>query len=186
MIIEYNAFSLKIGLSSSSILEKYNSEKNLAYVAKDKLIPYLTSVGFDEKNISIEQVTDDIKVLGTILSVSIDGVKEFPQNELFRQDSKIIIYISSSNRLNLKDLVLDAVKDDKGNIGWKNVSYEYLKDMLERNGFKNITYNTIQERSMDRVNKIYSLTINGIIYDGGECYIQKDAPIIITYIKYVS
>ena len=108
---------------------------------------------------------------GDIVVVSVDGKEEFGKDAIFRPDSRIVIKLSSGNRVNATSIVEN----------WQIQNYEELKNSLQNMGISNVEIVSKPTIKRDDVDKIAAICIDDSIFESGECYINKEAEVKIEY-----
>lgn len=166
----------KITITYYSLYYKLNaSSYQLATQDVYSLQTLLKNTGFAEDNITVKEIYTGLKKAGTILSISVGEKTSFTADDIFKPDSKIVITISSWGRLDLQKIL--------NNIDWRNVSYTYLEDRLKENKYTDISVVSYENKDCPDIgnNSVRSIMINGEIYNGGECFVATNVPIVITY-----
>ena len=159
VITYYKIREVKIG---------YNADEfsGLTYI---DVLKKLEQRGFN--NIRPQELTDGWLPGGTVTSVTIDGQSDFHNNTVVEVTVPIVISYSSENRIYIRDLLQ----------GWSHLDYNIVRSTLEDSGFTNIDCIEEPTSNKDQDNQTFSININDKEYHDEECYLPKDAHIIITY-----
>ena len=132
----------------------------------------LTELGFTD----IKMVADDSgwKKDDTILEMTVDDQVAFEKGKYYKPETKIIIYYSSQNRIDVSP-VLE---------GWDSSKYQDVQRDLKDAGFTNITVDDVDGSSKDHDQLVAKILLNGQEYYGGDCFLPASAPIVITHYTY--
>lgn len=129
----------------------------------------LKDAGF--KNISRKQNDSGWLENNHVISVTIDNSDRYHKGSYRKPDASVIITYSGGDRVYVTNL-LD---------GWQSTEYYEIENILKDAGFTNISLK--EEATFDRqADKLTaSITLDGNSYTNENCYLSKNAPIIISY-----
>lgn len=132
----------------------------------------LTELGFTD----IKMVADDSgwKKDDTILEMTVDDQVAFEKGKYYKPETKIIIYYSSQNRIDVSPVLED----------WDSSKYQDVQRDLKDAGFTNITVDDVDGSSKDHDQLVAKILLNGQEYYGGDCFLPASAPIVITHYTY--
>ena len=165
-----------IGIISyqNSIKDKQKSPYSSADVvgkSRETIIAGFTDAGFNKVEV-VEDISGWLPD-GQVTGVSIGKNDSFTKGQYYPEESKIVIRYSSSKRIEVGQYL----------VKWSENSPETVLSELKRAGFTKVSIQEVDTTSKGRGGKISELNINGLAYQTGDCYIPKNAPIIIS--KYV-
>ena len=157
--VSYYVYQISIGDNSESFIGKdYKTvEKNL----KDS--------GFND--VRTEEIKSGWAKDNTVVKLTVNGEEDYESNSTYNPNAKIVVQYSSSGRINATSCFSD----------WQNTNYQKVKSNLDKAGFTNVKMIEKITDVPENDELISKITINNSAFSGGECYIQKDAPIYIDY-----
>jgi len=159
--IEISYYTLKITIGSS----------NAQYMGQDynNVVDSLKEDGFT--NVQTEEVKTGWAKGNSVISVMINNSTSFDIGQTYEPGVKIVVKYSSNDRVE----VTNRFKD------WKTTNYSTVQSALKSAGFTNVTVVAKDTSDKSQNQMIASLTFNGEAYTGGDCFLQKSAPIVIEY-----
>ena len=161
--IEISYYTLKISIGSS----------NAQFIGQDynDVVDSLKEDGFT--NVQTEEVKTGWAKGNSVISVMINNSSSFDIGQTYDPGVKIVVKYSSNDRVE----VTNRFKD------WKTTNYSTVQSALTSAGFTNVTVVPKDTTDKSQNQMIASLTFNGEVYTGGDCFLQKSAPIVIEYYK---
>ena len=161
--IEISYYTLKISIGSS----------NAQYIGQDynDVVDSLKEDGFT--NVQTEEVKTGWAKGNSVISVMINNSSSFDIGQTYDPGVKIVVKYSSNDRVE----VTNRFKD------WKTTNYSTVQSALTSAGFTNVTVVAKDTTDKSQNQIIAGLTFNGEVYTGGDCFLQKSAPIVIEYYK---
>ena len=159
--IEISYYTLKISIGSS----------NAQYIGQDynNVVDSLKEDGFT--NVQTEEVKTGWAKGNSVISVMINNSSSFDIGQTYDPGVKIVVKYSSNDRVE----VTDTFKN------WKTTNYSTVRNALTSAGFTNVTVVARDTSDKSQNQMIAGLTFNGESYIGGDCFLQKSAPIVIEY-----
>ena len=159
--IEISYYTLKISIGSN----------NAQYVGQDynNVVDSLKEDGFT--NVQTEEVKTGWAKGNSVISVMINNSTSFEIGQTYEPGVKIVVKYSSNDRVE----VTNRFKD------WKTTNYSTVQSALKSAGFTYVTVVAKDTSDKSQNQMIASLTFNGEAYTGGDCFLQKSAPIVIEY-----
>lgn len=157
--VSYYVYQISIGNNSEDFIGKdYKTVENT-----------LKESGFS--NVRTEEISSGWAKKGAVTKLTVNGEDNYKNNNTYDPDAKIVVQYSSGGRINATSCFSD----------WQNTNYSKVKANLDRAGFTNVKMieNITDVPSNDEL--ISKIKINNGTFNGGECYVQKDAPIYIDY-----
>ncbi len=136
------------------------------------LVSDLKDRGFT--NIWTKKVTDGWAEANSVVKVSIDGEEQYDPDEQLVPDTKIVIYYSSTDRIDVTDILSS----------WQTLDYEDLEKLLSDQGFNHIRLKEISTSDKERDRAVSWLRIYDKLYTSGSCSLPKNASIEISYFAY--
>lgn len=122
-------------------------------------------------NVVTQIINDGWAEGGSVLSVSVDGKTDYNSDSRFFDDTPIVVSYSSNNRRAATSIISN----------WVNKDRETIKNELQHAGFTSVSFEEIITWDKSQNYKLASISINGETYSSGDCYIQTNAPIVISY-----
>lgn len=159
--IEITYYVFKIGIGNDG--NEFVGQNYEAVVAS------LLGCGFT--NVTTEMIYTGWAKGNTVVGVNINNSDEYKSGDTFEPDAKIIVKYSSDDRV-------DATAFFEN---WNQKKYLDLQKSLKSNGFTNILNSDTSTKNKEYNNLVASITINNQNYISGDCYIQKNAKIVINY-----
>lgn len=158
-VAKYRSTRVKIPFDASSI-----SGRDLESVSKE-----LVEAGFE----NIHYVEDESGWFKdeTVIGVSIDNSDGYKEGSYIKPDVEVIVDYSSKDRIFVTSLLEN----------WEKLQYSEIEKVLTDAGFNNIVLQEIITSQPEQDNKIAGLDLNDSAFTNEECYLPKDAPIIISY-----
>jgi len=159
--IDITYFTLKITMSND----------NLSFVGQnyEDVVRSLTEDGFT--NVQTEQINTGWAEGNTVIAVTINNQTTYDADDVYAPDVKIVVKYSSDDRIDATTLLT----------GWNSKNYSDLQRSLRTAGFTNITVTATETEKKSNNLQVASISLNGQTFTGGDCYIQKNAPIQIKY-----
>lgn len=157
--VSYYVYQISIGNNSEDFIGKdYKTVENT-----------LKESGFS--NVRTEEISSGWAKEGAVTKLTVNGEDNYKNNNTYDPDAKIVVQYSSGGRINATSCFSD----------WQNTNYSKVKANLDKAGFTNVKMieNITDVPSNDEL--ISKIKINNGTFNGGECYVQKDAPIYIDY-----
>ena len=157
--VSYYVYQISIGNNSEDFIGKdYKTVENT-----------LKGSGFS--NVRTEEISSGWAKEGAVTKLTVNGEDNYKNNNTYDPDAKIVVQYSSGGRINATSCFSD----------WQNTNYSKVKANLDKAGFTNVKMieNITDVPSNDEL--ISKIKINNGTFNGGECYVQKDAPIYIDY-----
>ena len=108
------------------------------------------------------------------LCVTVDGQEQFYTNKGEYPEVPVVIYYTSSNRINITDILKK----------WKTSDYRSVSEALKKEGLSTIREVPVETTEKSADAKIISVEINGKKFASGDCYVSVDTPIVLTYYEY--
>lgn len=157
--VSYYVYQISIGNDSEEFLGK--DYKTVESTLKES--------GFS--NVRTEEISSGWAKEGSVTKLTVNGEENYKSNNTYDPDAQIVVQYSSGGRTNATSCFND----------WQNTNYSKVKANLDKAGFTNVkmTERITDVPSNDEL--ISTIKINNSTFNGGECYIQKDAPIYIDY-----
>lgn len=110
----------------------------------------------------------------SVVNVIVNGNTVYDAESLFVPDTSIVIEYSSNDRYDATSTISH----------WKEGNKDSLVYLLESAGFTNIIPRENDTEDLSVTDwSVSGLSVNSEVYTEGECYIQKNAPIIIDYYR---
>lgn len=161
--IEIAYYTLKIGISSG----------NAEFVGQDyqMVVNSLEEDGFT--NVQTEQVLNGWAKGNTVVDVTINNTTSYKASDTYSPDVKIVVKYSSNDRIEATQCFAN----------WAQKDYQSLQSTLKTLGFTNITVKEEETTSKTSNHLVASITLNKETYTGGDCFLQKTAPIVIEYYR---
>lgn len=161
--IEISYYTLKIGISND----------NAKFVGQDyqTVVEGLKKDGFT--NVQAEQVLNGWAKGNTVVDVTINNSTSYSESDTYAPDVKIVVKYSSNDRINATKCFTNLAQKD----------YQDLQSALKSLGFTNITVKEKVTTSKANNHRVASITLNKETFTGGDCYLQKTAPIAIEYYR---
>lgn len=159
--IEISYYTLKISIGSS----------NAQYIGQNynNVVDSLKEDGFT--NVQTEEVKTGWAKGNSVISVMINNSSSFDIGQTYDPSVKIVVKYSSNDRVE----VTNRFKD------WNTTNYSTVQSALKSAGFTNVTVVAKDTSDKSQNQMIAGLTFNGEAYTGGDCFLQKSAPIVIEY-----
>ncbi len=159
--IQIDYYSLRINVPNN----------NAAFVGQnyEQVVSSLREDGFT--NVQTEEIMSGWAKGNSVIAVTFNGKTDYDKDGSYPLDTKIVVKYSSNDRLDITQKVT----------AWSTLSYQELSQSLRSLGFTNITVRQTNTSEMSKNHLISSLTLNGEDFNGGECHLQKTAPIEIEY-----
>lgn len=159
--IDITYFTLKITVSND----------NLSLVGQnyENVVKRFTDDGFT--NVQTEQINTGWAEGNTVIAVTINNQTTYDADNVYSPDVKIVVKYSSDDRIDATTLLTD----------WNGKNYSEMQRSLRAAGFTNIIVTATETKSRDENQLIASISLNGQAFTGGDCFIQKNAPIQIKY-----
>lgn len=159
--IEISYYTLKISIGSS----------NAQFKGQDynKVVDSLKEDGFT--NVQTEEIKTGWARGNSVIAVMINNSSSFKVGQTYEPSVKIVVKYSSNDRVE----VTNRFKN------WKTTDYSTVRSALTSDGFTNVTVVAKDTTDKSKNQMIVSLTFNGEAYTGGDCFLQKSAPIVIEY-----
>lgn len=159
IVISY--YTLKISIGSS----------NAQFIGQDykNVVDSLKEDGFT--NVQTEEVKTGWAKGNSVISVMINNSSSFDIGQTYDPGVKIVVKYSSNYRID----VTNRFKD------WRTTNYSIVRNALTSVGFTNVTVVAKDTSDKSQNQMIAGLTFNGEAYTGGDCFLQKSAPIVIEY-----
>ena len=110
----------------------------------------------------------------TILKMTVNDLEAFEQGKYYKSDSKIIIWYSSQNRIDVSTILKD----------WDNSKYTDVQSTLKSSGFTNITIKDKDEFSKEKDRLVADVSLNGQKYNGQQWFVPTNTPIELTYYNF--
>lgn len=159
--ISISYYALKIGIGNDSA----------QFIGQDykSVVDSLKESGFT--NVQTEVINTGWAKGNTVIGVNVNNSDSYSSSDSFAPDVRIIVKYSSNDRIDITDLVK----------GWDTKQYESLKTGITLKAFTNVTY---KEKLTDNksLNKLVaSISVNNQQFDQGDCFVQKNAPIVVEY-----
>lgn len=129
----------------------------------------LEKAGFT--NVTTKEDKDGWLNDGVVTHISLDGSDSFAQGKYVKPDADIVVYFSSKGRKEISGLLKQ----------WANTDFKTLGEQLKSAGFENISQTEEDTFDKTKNQQIASVTVNGLDYSSGECYVPTSAPINITH-----
>ena len=107
----------------------------------------------------------------TVVGVTINNVDTYNSNDAFTPDVKIVVKYSSNDRVDLTSALTN----------WRTEDYETIAEVLAENGFTNISIVEKETTEADKDRRLQSIAFNDEVFISGECFVQKDTPVILAY-----
>lgn len=151
-------------------LKIFVSDTNTSFIGRnyEDVVSSLKEDGFT--NIQTEEIKTGWAPGNSVISVAINNKTNYDGDDEFSPDVKIVVKFSSNDRVNMTSILSN----------WNGQDYAMLETSLRSSGFTNLSFKTTATTSKENNQKVAGITINGEAYVGGECHIQKTAPIEIT------
>ena len=159
--IDITYFTLKITVSND----------NVSFVGQnyEDVVKSFTDDGFT--NVQTEQINTGWAEGNTVIAVTINNQTTYDADDVYSPDVKIVVKYSSDDRIDATTLLS----------GWSGKNYSDLQRSLRAAGFTNITGTATETESKSKNQLVASISLNGQSFTGGDCFIQKNAPIQIKY-----
>ena len=159
--IEISYYVLKIGIGNS----------NAQFVGMDymSVVSDLVDSGFT--NVKTEGISTGWEKKNSIIGVTVNNSESYGSSDTFDPGVKIVVKYSSGDRIDLTKLFSN----------WSTKTYSTLQSGLKSYGFTNVS---VREKTTDNksLNQLAaSITINSQQFDQGDCFIQKNTPVVIEY-----
>lgn len=162
---------LIVSTSVISYIHYHNTHTKIEY-SLDELIGMdykkvkreFQQAGFE--NVRVKEVDDGYLPAGQVFSVTINSNPDVVAGRSYRIDADVVIKYSSSNRTDITGFV-DS---------WESQNYRNLEYTLEFNQF-DVDIEEVFNDDLSNNGGIYSLTINGVPYDSGECWVPSGCDI---------
>ena len=154
-------FTLKITMSND----------NASFIGQDyeEVVRSLTDDGFT--NVQTEKINTGWAKGDSVIAVSINNQTTYNADDVYSPDVKIVVKYSSNDRVDATALLSN----------WSSRTYSDLQRSLRNAGFSNITVSEVETTTTNQNQKIASISLNGQSFTGGDCFLQKNAPIQIKY-----
>lgn len=159
--IDITYYTLKITVSND----------NVSFVGQnyEDVVKSFTDDGFT--NVQTEQINTGWAEGDTVIAVTINNQTTYDADDVYSPDVKIVVKYSSDDRIDATTLLS----------GWSGKNYSDLQRSLRAAGFTNITVTATETESKSKNQLVASISLNGQSFTGGDCFIQKNAPIQIKY-----
>ena len=159
--IDITYFTFKITMSND----------NLSFISQnyEDVVSSLTEDGFT--NVQTEQINTGWAKGNTVIAVTINNQTTYDADDVYSPDVKIVVKYSSDDRTDATTLLT----------GWNSKNYSDLQRSLRAAGFTNITVAATETETKSNNLQVASISLKGQSFTGGDCYIQKNAPIQIKY-----
>ena len=146
-------------------------DDNSSFVGQNykDVVKRLTEDGFT--NVQTEQINTGWAEGNTVIAVTINNQTTYDTDDVYSPDVKIVVKYSSDDRIDATTLLN----------GWNSKNYSDLQRSLRAAGFNNISITATETETKSNNQKVASINLNGQSFAGGDCYIQKNAPIQIKY-----
>lgn len=159
IVIDY--YSLKIGIGNDSA----------QFIGMDykSVVAGLKESGFT--NVQTEGISTGWTKENAVIGVTVNNSDLYDSNTTFEPDVKIVVKYSSGARVDVTDIFAN----------WSTKQYSKLQMGLRQLGFTNVT---VREKNTDNKNLnqlVANISINGQQFNKGDCFIQKNTPIVIEY-----
>lgn len=162
IVIEYYALKISVGFTNQEIIgQDYH-----------KVLEKLTAKGFTD--IQAAPVLTGWAKSEEVVEVKVNGTTKYDNSVTYEPDVPIIISYSSSDRVDLTDIVKD----------WKTVDYESLVKAIRNKGLEvKAQYLTTESKSQNR--KVVQISIDNKQYTGGDFVPHKSATVTVKYYRLV-
>ena len=161
--IEISYYTLKIGISND----------NAQFIGKNysEVVESLKKDGFT--NVQTEQVNNGWAKGNTVVDVTINNKTSYSTSDTYSPDVKIVVKYSSNDRVDLTSTLSN----------WKQLDFEALQTSLKRLGFTNVRVVEKETTTKSSNHLVASITLNNASFNGGDCFLQKNAPVVIEYYR---
>lgn len=161
--IDITYFTLKITMSND----------NASFIGQNyvNVVNSLAEDGFT--NVQTEKINTGWAKGNSVIAVTINNQTTYDANNVYSPGVKIVVKYSSDDRINATTLLN----------GWDGKNYSDLQRTLCAAGLTNITATATETESKSKNQLVASISLNGQSFTGGDCFIQKNAPIQIKYYK---
>ena len=165
------SIALIVGVSIISYVHYHNTHTKIEY-SSDELVGMdykkvkreFQQAGFE--NVRIKEVDDGYLPAGQVFSVTINSNPDVVENRYYRKDADVVINYSSSERIDITNLVSS----------WDEDEYSDLRRKLELQGF-DVDIDEVFNDDLSNNDGIYSLTVNGVPYNRGDCCVPPGCSI---------
>lgn len=159
--IDITYFTLKITMSND----------NASFIGQnyEDVVKRFTDDGFT--NVQTEQINTGWAEGNTVIAVTINNQTTYDVDDVYSPDVKIVVKYSSDDRIDATTLLTD----------WSAKNHSDLQRSLRAAGFTNIIVTATDTKSRSENQLVASISLNGQAFNGGGCFIQKNAPIQIKY-----
>lgn len=121
-------------------------------------------------NVNICSVSTGLQASGVVTEITVDGKDDFSYDRYYSIDEEIIIFYSSKDRIDLTPVLRD----------WDSADFNSLVNRINKLGF-NVDSEEISNSFMSYNNKVATVSVNGVEYISGDCFVPADAKISISY-----
>lgn len=159
VIISY--YSLRMGLGNDGD----------EFIGRDyaEVVADLTDSGFT--NVQAQSIRTGWEKPNTVASVTVNNRLDYSIDDTFPPDTKIVVKYYSDDRVDLSETLKDYSK----------TNYEEIIESLKANGFHSITTTRVFCEEIEKNKLISTLQFNEKEFTSGDCYLPKNASIIISY-----
>ena len=159
--IDITYFTLKITMSND----------NASFVGQnyEEVVESLTEDGFT--NVQTEKINTGWAKGNSVIAVTINNQTSYNADDVYSPDVKIVVKYSSDDRVDATALLTN----------WSSKTYSDLQHSLRNAGFTNITTTEVETTTKTQNQKVAGISLNGQSFTGGDCFLQKNAPIQIKY-----
>ncbi len=176
--LDYSGEQCYLPPSSSIIITYYDykigiGSTNSQFIGQDyeDVVAKLKDSGF--KNVTKEKIVSGWAKGNSVISVTVNNLESYLQNDIFDPNVKIVVKYSSGDRME----ATSAVKN------WETTNYEKVISDLKAKGFTNIITEEVVTYSKSNNLLVSSIKIGNDYYSLGDCYIQLNTTITIQYYK---
>lgn len=157
--ISYYAWKIAIGNSNNEFIgQSYKT-----------VVSNLQNSGFT--NVQTEEIFAGWGKENTVIGVTVNNKNTYNSNEVFESDTQIVVKYSSGERIDITKVMED----------WNKKNYELVYNDLKNKGLNNITLKKRITNDKTSNQLISNITINNEIFKTGDCYVRKDAAVVIEY-----
>ena len=151
-------------------LKIFVSDTNTSFLGRnyESVVTSLKEDGFI--NIQTEEIKTGWAPDNSVISVSINNQTNYVAGDEFAPEAKIVVKYSSSGRVDITSVMFS----------WSSQESATLEKTLRAAGFNNLSFKTTATSKSEQNHQVAAVKINGETYVGGECHVQKTAPIEIT------